>query len=329
MFSKIVLVISLLFFVANAAVKFSVRDGNLRKVSKSVKAKAISKIKAHLQTNKVHPDVARIGKKVAEAKKLQDWNTYDSSFNSIMWTNAFFYTESVSNNCAGSPVKQFSNFDSYCFVGTFTGSNSQTYGSARTLFTSDCSQQTVGFYASSDCSGTPAAQSNTEAGNTYDTCVAYTNDYYTSVMSAVATCTSSAADWTGEGAVEIISYEQTDTCSGSPASYTYYLGGCYATDDGGSINYASGPTLSLYSNSDCSGTADQTVTMSSCQADDDDGDDDDDDGDDNLFDDGQFTNVVTDESTSSKYEWTGASSTLVLNYYLSAALVVVFCTLSL
>ena len=181
MLSKAILVVSLLFFLVEGA-KYKVLNDNSRKLSKKEKINAVTQFKKHIAS--FTGKSASIGhatssslKRIEEVKKLEDWNEYDSSFSSEMWVSTAMY---LSDGCDGDVSALNSEYSSFCYVETIVGSNGENYGSAQQLFKSDCSSKTYAFYASADCSGTPAAQGNTQltglSTSSSDECMDVTDD---------------------------------------------------------------------------------------------------------------------------------------------------------
>jgi len=334
MLSNIVLVISLLFFLVEGA-KYKVvsNDKLRRKLSKEDKIKAVTQLKEHIAS------VTGKGKRrIQEVKHLESFNEYDSSYSSEMWTNVNTYGAA---NCSGAVSMADATYNSICQVGTFItniqveDSDNVTYYSARTLFTSDCASKTAVFYASDDCSDTPAKQGNMQSTGltTAGVCgISEDNDDDESIdfVSEKVSCTSSAEVFLW-GAIQKKEYQQTTTCQGDPFNIAYIMGGCYKTTGGGSIYYAApfayagGPTITTFDTIDCSGSS-ISIINSGCQ-DDGEADDYDDDDDDNTVDDAMFTVGMFDDNISSVYAWSGSSMGAVLNYSLSAALVLMSCTL--
>jgi len=252
MLSNIVLVISLLFFLVEGA-KYKVvsNDKLRRKLSKEDKIKAVTQLKEHIAS------VTGKGKRrIQEVKHLESFNEYDSSYSSEMWTNVNTYGAA---NCSGAVSMADATYNSICQVGTFItniqveDSDNVTYYSARTLFTSDCASKTAVFYASDDCSDTPAKQGNMQSTGltTAGVCdISEDNDDDESIdfVSEKVSCTSSAEVFLW-GAIQKKEYQQTTTCQGDPFNIAYIMGGCYKTTGGGSIYYAApfayagGPTL--------------------------------------------------------------------------------------
>lgn len=290
--------------------------------------------------------------KIKKSMKLQGWNSYDPDYNTEFWYNGYFYGEA---NCGGDVIYQAAMDESYCYVAEVTSSTGQNYSSGQILFKSDCSSQTLVFYTSDDCSGTPAEQSNTQSVPSTDECEVNDDDDDDGLSSETykIMCDSSAAMWSGNGGyLKITTYEQTATCSNTPSGYLYIGGGCYSVGASESVLYGN-QTYHYPMSDNCTGISDAVYLDGSCGDDDSYyyyGDDDDGDDDDNLIDDGMFSSVDMNEEESQTMIWEdveptkeptkepttrmpsqsptdGSSMGAILNYSLSVALLIMSCSL--